>query len=122
MNTIPEEALVADDADDLSMQQDFVDSGAVFPKVEADAISALMRKVTYDVHQIPDTTTIVATAILAQGNHKFTLAHESTACADPRNFNKEKGEFYAVQKASKAARDKLWELEGYRLFRDLASK
>lgn len=122
MNTMPEEGLVADDKDDQCMEQDFVDSGAIYPKVEADTIAKLMRQVTYDVHRVGESTTMVATAVLTIGKHQFTLAHESTACADPRNFNQEKGEFYAVQKASKAAREKLWELEGYRLFKDLAYK
>lgn len=100
---------------DHSMQADFEAAGAVYPKVTAGRIDELMGNVTFSTHIVPGTTTTVATAILTQGHIKFTLANEFTACVDPRNFNAELGEKYAIQKAGEAARNKLWELEGYAL-------
>lgn len=100
---------------DHAMQADFEASGSVYPKVTAERIDELMQRVSYDTHVIPGTTTTLATAVLAVGNVKFTLATEFTACVDPRNFNAEKGAKYAIEKASEAARNKLWELEGYAL-------
>jgi hypothetical protein len=38
-----------------------------------------------------------------------------SACVDPRNFNAKLGADYAIQDCVNAARDKLWELEGYHL-------
>lgn len=122
MNKLPEEALIPADVCSENMQKDFENAGAIYPKVEADDIADLMRKVIYECHRVPGTTTIVATAILDLQGHRFTLAHEHTACADPRNFNAEKGEFYAVKKASESARKKLWELEGYSLFKNVVTK
>lgn len=122
MKKLPEEVLIPSDVYSKNMQKDFEKSGSTFPKVEASSIAELMRNVTYDCHHIPDTATIVATAILDLCGKKFTLAREHTACIDPRNFNKEKGEFYAIKKASEAARKKLWELEGYYLFKNTVIK
>ena len=100
---------------DHAMQADFEAAGAVYPKVTASRIDELMGSVTFSTHIVPGTTTTVATAILTQGHIKFTLANEFTACVDPRNFNAELGAKYDIQKASEAARNKLWELEGYAL-------
>jgi len=120
MKKLPDACLVEEDVADTTMSNDFVKSGSVFPKVNPESIADLMRKVEYETHRVGTTSTIVATAVLNYKGSTFTLAHESTACADPRNFNQEKGEFYAIKKASLAARDKLWELEGYTLFKALA--
>lgn len=116
-----EEELMQDDVDDALMMDDFKENGAKFSTVEATDISTLMRKVVYSTHRVPNTTTIVATATLKLGEHNFTLVHQHTACTDPRNFNEEKGINYAILKASKAAREKLWELEGYLMFKQLSS-
>jgi hypothetical protein len=45
----------------------------------------------------------------------FTLCQEITACVDPANFDAELGKKYAIEKAASVARNKLWELEGYKL-------
>ena len=126
---LPEGCLIDDDVSDKTMSNDFENSGSIYPKVSPDIIADLIRKVRYETNRVSGTTTINATAILVTGGmtktkdgfipHTFTLATCSTACADPRNFNEEKGKFYAIQKASKSARDKLWELEGYALFKEL---
>ena len=115
-----DDELMQDDVDDAVMQQDFEDGGAVYPKVDASTISTMMREVAFHTYRVPDTTTIIAVAVLELNGRTFTLAQGETACADPRNFNEEKGKTYAIQKASKAARDKLWELEGYLLFKEIA--
>lgn len=115
------EKLEADYKDDVSMVQDFEDSGSVYPKVTPERIAKLMEAVKVKSHHVERTTTVIATAILTQKGFNFTLCHEHTNCVDPRNFNLEKGCFYAEQKALDTARDKLWELEGYRLFSSYAS-
>ncbi|MGL4638537.1 MAG: Gp49 family protein [Shewanella sp.] len=99
--------------DDHEMQKDFEQSGSIYPKVEASHIDDLMNLVSCSAHAIEGTTTTVATAMIDLAGIKFTLAHESTACVDPKNFNAEKGARYAIEKAMESARNKLWELEGY---------
>ncbi len=110
--------------DDKLMQKDFEKSGAVYPKIEADFIDSMMQKVVYKSHVVEGTTTTVVTAYLPiklkhGGVCNFTLATEIMACVDPRNFVKEKGEKYCKEKTEVAARNKLWELEGYSLARQL---
>ena len=105
---------------DKERQAAFEQAGAVYPKVDAGDIDALMEQVEYDVHVIPDSTTTVVTAYMPMklrngASINFTLATEVMACVDPRNFNAELGAKYGIEKTEKAARNKLWELEGYLL-------
>lgn len=101
--------------EDQEMQKDFEESGSVYPKVEASKIESLMAKVKYNAHVVDGTTTTVITSFIPIGKINFTLSTEIMACVDPRNFNKEKGEKYGIEKAAVSARNKLWELEGYLL-------
>ncbi len=100
---------------DEKMEKEIVDKGLVYPRITNDEIEDKMKSVGYHCHIIPNTTTTVITAYIKMGHINFTLATEIMACVDPRNFNKELGEKYGIEKASKAAKDKLWELEGYAL-------
>jgi hypothetical protein len=75
-------------------------------------IDQLMAGVTYSTHVVPGTTTTVAYAIAPSG---FVLCIGESACASPENFNPALGIEIAMTKARDLARDKLWELEGYRL-------
>ena len=47
---------------------------------------------------------------------KFFLATGFSACVNAENFDAEIGERMARGNAEKSAENKLWELEGYRLF------
>lgn len=87
----------------------------MYPRVTKEQIDSLMNQVEYHTHIVSGTTTTIATAILPIGISKFTLAMTKSACVDPRNFNAQKGAEYAIQDCVNAARDKLWELEGYHL-------
>lgn len=107
---------------DRDMQKDFEASGSIYPKVEAADIETMMQKVKYDVHVIPGTTTTAVTAYIPVGVVNFTLCTEIMACVDPRNFNAEKGAKYGIEKAAASAKNKLWELEGYRLACELNEK
>lgn len=98
------------------IEQIIVDLGLTAPRITPAMIDELMREVTYSTHVVPGTTTTVATAIDGAG---FTLCTVSSACASPENFNPALGIEIAITKARGAARDKLWELEGYRLKRAL---
>lgn len=107
---------------DTDMQKDFEASGSIYPKVEASHIEEMMSQVKYDAHVVPGTTTTVITAYIPVGVVNFTLCTEIMACVDPRNFNAEKGVKYGIEKAAASAKNKLWELEGYRLACELAGK
>jgi hypothetical protein len=104
---------------DADMSKEFEDAGSIYPKVEVELIERKMGTVVVDVHQVPNTTTLVGTAILPvrDGEHpiKFTLCTEIMACVDPRNFNRELGEKYLKEKVLASAKNELWKLEGYAL-------
>jgi len=108
---------------DAIIEQEIIDKGLVYPRVEKSRIDELMARVRYDCHVVENTTTTVVTAILPITDHiNFTVATEIMACVDPRNFNKELGEKYGIEKAADAARNKLWELEGYYLARQIQAE
>jgi len=106
---------------DSTMEKEIVDKGLTYPRITNDEIVSKMEDVKYDCHIVPGTTTTVVTAYIVMGHINFTLATEIMACVDPRNFNQELGEKYGIEKAAKAAKDKLWELEGYRLAHGIAN-
>lgn len=104
--------------DDAAVESQIKAKGLTAPRVTPAQIDALMADVTFHTHVIPGTTTTVATAIMSNG---FTLATAFSACADPANFDAEIGVEIAVSKARVTARDKLWELEGYALKKEIES-
>ncbi|EXS25316.1 phage family protein [Acinetobacter baumannii 573719] len=89
---------------------------AVAPRVTKADIDALMARVTYTVEQRPGGTT--STFVHAFLDGKFFLATGFSACVNAENFNADIGERMARGNAEKHAENKLWELEGYRLFAD----
>lgn len=99
---------------DAQMEQELSQLVLVGERVSIHDIDNIMAKVRYDVRVIPNTTTVVATAIT---DDNFTLCNESTSCVDPRNFNQAFGEKYAKLNAEIEARKVLWMLEGWRLKR-----
>ena len=100
---------------DKDMEKEIIDKGLIYPRITNDEIEEKMKQVKYDCHIVPGTTTTVVTAYIVMGHINFTLATEIMACVDPRNFNQELGEKYGIEKAAKAAKDKLWELMGFAL-------
>ncbi|MEB5475519.1 hypothetical protein I2F25_00380 [Acinetobacter pollinis] len=87
---------------------------SVAPRVTKEQIDALMDQVTYVVVRQPGDTT--STFVHAYLDGSFFLASGFSACMNKDNFNAEIGERLARSNAEKNAQNKLWELEGYRLF------
>jgi hypothetical protein len=96
---------------DNQMEQEIIAKGLTAPRITNDQITELMSEVEYHTYVVPGTTTTVAVAM----RDGFTLCQEITACVDPANFDAELGKKYAIEKAAGVARNKLWELEGYKL-------
>ena len=84
------------------------------PRVTPAQIDALMKRVTYVTVQQPEGTT--STFVHAYLDGKFYLASGFSGCVDPSSFRANIGETVAFRKADAAARDKLWELQGYILY------
>lgn len=80
------------------------------PSVSEERINILVASLTYETARIPGTTSTVATARLP-GGFVVAIGHEATV--SPENFDAELGRQYAIATATKLAREKLWEFEGY---------
>lgn len=106
---------------DVVQEKELKELGLMYPRVTKEQIDSLMEKVQYHTYVPIGTTTTIATATLPIGISKFTLAMTKSACIDPRNFNAKLGAEYAIQDCVNAARDKLWELEGYHLAKTTAA-
>lgn len=87
---------------------------AVAPRVTKADIDALKDRITYTTEQCPGGTT--STFVHAFLDGKFFLATGFSACVNAENFDADIGERLARSNAEKHAENKLWELEGYRLF------
>lgn len=101
---------------DKAIEQEIQAKGLTAPRITPDDIDALMSRVTF-ITVVPEGTTSTFTHAYLDG--KFSLAIGHSACVSPENFNAEVGKKVAMGKAIAAARDKLWELEGYALYKNL---
>lgn len=105
--------------DDSTMEQKVRESGAdSAPRVTKDQIDALMARVVYTYEERPNGSTVTFAHALLDGS--FFLASGVSACVSEANYNADIGRQFAQDNAAKAARDKLWELEGYHLRSQLA--
>lgn len=89
-------------------------AGANAPRVTPGQIDALMARVTYVQVQQPGGTS--STFVHAFLDGRFFLATGFSACVSPENFRAAIGEDIARKNAETAARNKLWELQGYVLY------
>ena len=83
-------------------------------KVTPERIKALMARVTVTIvkHTEP-TTHLVAIAWL---DGSFQLAVNVNKAVDPANFDEDMGKAIATSAVLKEAEDKLWMMEGYKLY------
>lgn len=88
------------------------------PRVMPERIAELMARVTFvnEVGEVLGLSGTTSTFVHAFFEGKLFLATGHSACVSPENFNAEDGIRIAKGKAERAAREKLWELEGYALY------
>jgi hypothetical protein len=105
---------------DNQTEQAIQAKGLTAPRITPDQIAMLHASLTY-VTSVPEgsTSTFVHAYLPGTSGRMFHLATGHSACVSPENFNAELGYNIAFSKAQALAKDKLWELEGYRLFREL---
>ena len=77
-----------------------------------DHINELHCSLQVLTHHFPGTTSTIAIAALPDG---FVAGVGHSACVSVENFDPAVGEQIAKRNALNAAREKLWELEGYAL-------
>lgn len=98
---------------DQQIEQEIQAKGLTAPRITPEHINDLMERVIFNIVVPEGTTSTFAHAYL---DGKFHLATGHSACVSPENFNAEIGQKIALNKAEAMAKDKLWELEGYRLY------
>lgn len=103
-------------ADEAQTEADIQAKGLTAPRVTPEHINKLMSRVVILFSGPSSTTSTFAHAFL---DGAFFLATGHSACVSPENFDAEVGMKIARANAERAARDKLWELEGYALYRSL---
>lgn len=99
--------------DEEQVERTIKEQGLTAPRVTSEQIDQLMERVVY-ITEVPAGTT--STFVHAFLDGVFHLATGFSACISPENFNATLGVAIAKPKAAAEARDKLWQLEGYRLF------
>lgn len=88
--------------------------GLTAPRITPAIIQALLDRVVYVPHHPEGTTSTFVHAYL---DGRFMLATGHSACVSLENFDKEIGIKIAKENALKQATQKLWELEGYALYK-----
>lgn len=92
-------------------------AGLTAPRITPEQINILHSQVVYVNSQPEGCTSTFCHAYLPGTNGKmFYLATGHSACVSPENFKADIGLGIAHSKAVSAAKDKLWELEGYGLY------
>lgn len=98
-------------ATDQPAEVEIIGQGLTAPRVTDEKIEALLSLVTYRYDQPDGTRHTFAHAFLGD----FYLATGYAAPVSIDNFDAAKGITYSREQAVGKARDKLWELEGYKL-------
>lgn len=101
---------------DRALAEQITSLGLTAPRVLPEQIDDLVEQLSFHTYVIPGTTVTVAAAI-APGNIVVALGKSGAASA--ANFNEVIGRNRAIAIAKDSARGALWELEGYRLKRNL---
>jgi hypothetical protein len=104
-------------SNDQSLEQQITALGLTAPRITPAQIDAMVDALGYHTYVIPGTTTTVAAAIDKTG---FVVSTGFARSIASSNFDEVFGRNTAIGRAKSAAREALWELEGYRLRRNLA--
>lgn len=102
---------------DRTAEAEILDKGLTAPRVTAEQVQALMNKLTWRYEHEAGSRHTFAHAFLGD----FYIATGHNAPISRENFNAELGMKYAREQAEGKARDKLWELEGYKLWASQAA-
>lgn len=113
---VPHAKLIEASPAESSIEAEIVAKGLTAPRVTPDQIDAMMARVVYRHVGFEGTTSIIVAAFL---DSEFYLGCGHSACVSKANFDPDIGFKIAKVSAEKLARDKLWELEGYFLRRNL---
>lgn len=103
---------------DASIEQDIIDAGLTAPRVTLDNVNAILEQMRYEHWVIPNTTNIVVAGILP---NDFVVALGTASTVSKENFDFSIGFQIATNDCLNNARNKIWEMEGYALRKQLDS-
>lgn len=103
---------------DANIEKAIIDAGLTAPRVTLDSVNAILEQMRYEHWVIPDTTTIVVAGILPNG---FVVALGKASTVSKENFDFSIGFQIATDDCLNNVRDKIWEMEGYALRKQLDS-
>lgn len=101
---------------DQIVEQAIQDKGLTAPRITANHIQSLISRVQFHFAQPEGTTSTFCHAYL-DGAFYLTTGH--SACVSAANFDAELGQQIALRNAQEQVSERLWELEGYRLYAQL---
>ena len=99
---------------DTAIEQEIQAKGLTAARVTPAQIDALMARVSH-VYFVHETSTFCHAFL----DGAFYLASGHSACVSKENFNQDLGRKFAFNNMLEPMRNKLWELEGYALYKSL---
>ena len=99
---------------EINVEESIQAKGLTSPRITPGHIKAMHGRVNY-VFYVVGTSTFCHAFL----DTSFYLATGHSACVSPENFDQDIGEEVAGKKARAIATDKLYELEGYRLWQEI---
>lgn len=103
-----------DRMNDAKIEQQIQAKGLTAPRVTPEQVETVLARVVLVVEQRPGGSTSTFVHAFLDGN--FHLATGKSACVDPAYFDAGIGYQIAAKQCLALARERVWELEGYRLY------
>jgi len=99
---------------DTQVEDMILRKGLTAPRVTPAQIEALVGRV-HHTYEVQGTSTFCHAFL----DGKFYLGSGHSACVSPENFDEGVGRTVAFNNVGTVVRNKLWELEGYSLYKEL---
>lgn len=101
---------------DTDIEKEIVNAGLTAPRVTLDSVNVILEQMRYEHWVVPNTTNIVVAGILPNG---FVVALGTASTVSKENFDLSIGLKIATNDCLNNARNKIWEMEGYALRKQL---
>ena len=103
---------------DTDIEKEVVNAGLTAPRVTLDSVNAILEQMRYEHWVVPNTTTIVVAGILP---NDFVVALGTASTVSKENFDLSIGLKIATADCLTNTRNKILEMEGYALSKQLNS-
>lgn len=99
---------------DTQVEDMILRKGLTAPRITPERIQELVDRVSH-TYEVQGTSTFCHAFL----DGRFYLATGHSACVSPENFDEGVGRTIAFSNMATAVRNKLWELEGYSLYKEM---